>query len=97
MKTTVELPDGLVREIKVRAVHEGRKLKEVMADLLRKGLESPGPDHSESGQEYLTRDERTGLPVILCRHPVRSGQELSPERISDILIEQEVRWQHEAY
>ncbi len=38
MKTTLELPDDLVREIKLRAVHEGRKLKDVIADLLRTGL-----------------------------------------------------------
>src|SRR5882724_7863117 len=38
MKTTLELPDELVKEIKLRAVHEGKKLKDVVADLLRKGL-----------------------------------------------------------
>jgi hypothetical protein len=39
MKTTVDLPNDLVREIKLRAVNEGRKLKEVVTDLLRFGLE----------------------------------------------------------
>jgi plasmid stability protein len=38
MKTTLDLPDDLVKEVKLRAVHEGRKLKDEMADLLRKGL-----------------------------------------------------------
>lgn len=38
MKTTVDLPSELVREIKLRAVNEGRKLKEVVSDLLRFGL-----------------------------------------------------------
>jgi len=38
MKTTLELPDDLVKQIKLRAVHEGRKLKDAVADLLRKGL-----------------------------------------------------------
>jgi hypothetical protein len=38
MKTTVDLPSDLVREIKLRAVNEGRKLKEVVSDLLRFGL-----------------------------------------------------------
>ena len=38
MKTTLDLPDALVKEIKLRAVHEGKKLKDAMADLLRKGL-----------------------------------------------------------
>ena len=34
----MDLPDDLMKEIKLRAVHEGRKLKDEMADLLRKGL-----------------------------------------------------------
>jgi plasmid stability protein len=38
MKTTLELPDDLIKEIKLRAVHEGKKLKDAMADLLRTGL-----------------------------------------------------------
>jgi plasmid stability protein len=38
MKTTLHLPDDLVREIKLRAVREGKKLKDEVADLLRKGL-----------------------------------------------------------
>lgn len=38
MKTTVDLPPELVKEIKLRAVHDGRKLKETLADLLRIGL-----------------------------------------------------------
>ncbi len=38
MKTTVELPDDLVTEIKLLAVQEGKKLKDAVADLLRQGL-----------------------------------------------------------
>ena len=40
MKTTIDLPPSLVREMKLVAVHEGRKLKDVAADLLRSGLKS---------------------------------------------------------
>lgn len=38
MKTTIDLPIDLVREIKIRAVNGGRNLKEVVTDLLRSGL-----------------------------------------------------------
>src|SRR5207237_405716 len=38
IKTTIVLPDALVKQVKLRAVREGRKLKEAVADLLRKGL-----------------------------------------------------------
>ena len=38
MKTTLDLPDDLVKEIKLRALNEGKKLKDAMAELLRRGL-----------------------------------------------------------
>ena len=34
MKTTVDLPDDLVREVKLRAVYEGRKLKDMVAEIV---------------------------------------------------------------
>jgi hypothetical protein len=40
MKTTVELPDDLVKEIKLHALEEGQRLKEVVARLLRAGLDA---------------------------------------------------------
>lgn len=39
MKTTVELPDDLVTEIKVEAARRHRKLKDLVPELLRNGLE----------------------------------------------------------
>jgi len=42
MKTTLELPDDLVKEIRLLAVQEGKKLKDAVADLLRQGLEAAG-------------------------------------------------------
>ena len=44
MKTTFDLPPDLVREVKLRAVHEGRMLKDVAADLLTRGLTTEQPD-----------------------------------------------------
>jgi plasmid stability protein len=38
MKTTLELPDELMREVKIRAVHEHKKLKDTVAELIRKGI-----------------------------------------------------------
>lgn len=43
MKTTLDLPNDLVREVKLRAVNEGKKLKDVISDLLRQGLGHPAP------------------------------------------------------
>lgn len=68
MKTTLDLPDEIVREMKLRAVVQGRTLKELVADLLRQGLgmgqraplaRPPAGSMVEIGA--------TGLPVIRCR------------------------------
>jgi hypothetical protein len=37
MKTTLDLPHELMREVKIRAVHENKRLKHAIAELLRKG------------------------------------------------------------
>lgn len=39
MKTTIELPDPLMTEVKILAAREQRKLGELMAELVRAGLE----------------------------------------------------------
>ncbi|MDX1375087.1 MAG: hypothetical protein R3357_05950 [Burkholderiales bacterium] len=45
MKTTLELPDELMRRIKLRAVHRNRKLKDEIAQLLEAGLaQAPPPE-----------------------------------------------------
>ena len=38
MKTTLDLPDDLMREVKIRAIHEYKKLKDTIAELLKKGI-----------------------------------------------------------
>jgi hypothetical protein len=40
MKTTLDLPDDLMRQIKIDAAQEQMKLKELVADLLRRGRAS---------------------------------------------------------
>lgn len=41
MKTTVELPDDLMRRVKLRALREHKKLKQSVAELLERGLAEP--------------------------------------------------------
>ncbi len=38
MRTTLDLPDHLLTEIKIRAAKEHRKIKDVIAEALEKGL-----------------------------------------------------------
>lgn len=68
MKTTIDLPDDLVREAKLRALMQGRTLRDLVADLIRQGLGMPTP----SGHEPPLRGSavvvgQDGLPVIRCR------------------------------
>ena len=84
MKTTVELPDELFRAVKVRAASEGRKLKDVMAELIRRGL--AGEDEAGAG----TAPRRARLPLVACAHPAAVGQEVTPERAAEILAAGEV-------
>src|SRR5437667_9299218 len=80
MKTTIDLPADLVRQVKLEAVNEGKKLKDTMAELLRRGLSSRKPRES-------TRPSRVKLPLLQCR---RSAN-LPPKRVAEILSEQETR------
>jgi hypothetical protein len=93
MKTTIELPDGLVREIKMRAVSRRQKLKDTVAELLRKGLAAAdaGP---AAPTARVRRDRRTGLPVVECLHPAAAGEEVTPDRAAEILLAQDVSWLH---
>ena len=84
MKTTIELPGDLVREIKLRALHDGRKLKDAMADLLRQGLTARQPRG--------TRASRVKLPLVQCRRAAA----LSPEQVAGALLKQEAAWHHGA-
>jgi hypothetical protein len=38
VKTTLDLPDALMRQVKIRAVHEQKKLKDAIAEFIRKGM-----------------------------------------------------------
>lgn len=41
MKTTLDLPDPLMRRVKIRSASEGRKVKELIADPFEKELDTP--------------------------------------------------------
>lgn len=78
----MNLPDDLMRAVKLRALEENRSLQDTIADLLRRGLawqqERPTP-----------AKRRVSLPLVKCAHPAQYGQELTPERVARILIDEE--------
>src|SRR5438874_1368872 len=95
MKTTLELPDSLIREIKIRAVNRRQKLKDAVEELLRRGLAAAEPDPTSTGP-VVSRDKKTGLPLIECRHAATPATEMTPDRVAEILLNQEVEWHHGA-
>lgn len=81
MKTTLDLPDDLLRDIKIRAVRDNRKLKDAVADLLRRGL-AREPVASN-------RIRRVRLPLVQCAHRADPGAEITPRRAAAILLADE--------
>lgn len=82
MKTTIDLPDELMRAVKIRAVNEGRRLKDLVPELIKIGLAETQEPSSSVGQ-------RVRVPLVQCAHPSRPGQEMTPERVAEILLSEE--------
>ena len=82
MKTTLELPDELMRAVKIRAVNEGRRLKHVMAELIRRGL-------AEEPEAAGGARSRVRLPLVKCAHEARPEEEMTPDRVAEILLHEE--------
>ncbi|MCA9778836.1 MAG: antitoxin [Candidatus Eremiobacteraeota bacterium] len=79
-KTTLNLPEDLMKEVKIRAIEENQTLQETVAWLLRKGLEF------KSGK---SKGRRVQFPIIDCS-PAPPGKEITPEKAAEILLLQEV-------
>lgn len=62
MKTTLDLPDPLMRKIKIRAAGEGRKLKDLVAELLDLGLAAGSPSRQAG---YFKTDPEIGISVFV--------------------------------
>ena len=90
IKITLDLPDDLVKEVKLRALNDNRRLKDAVAELLRKGLAAGSETPAGVAESGLRKDRKTGLPLIECRKA--AAREISPKRAAEILLEQEVKW-----
>lgn len=89
MKTTLDLPADLIREMKIRAADEGRKLRDVATEIFRRGLMQSSPPDA-------TARHRIKLPLITCGKPVMPAKEMTAEQVAGVLLKQEVEWSHEA-
>jgi len=62
VRTTVDLPDPLFREVKTRAVQQGMKLKDLLAQYIEAGLHAPP---TTSGSAYA--GPRRPFPIPIAR------------------------------
>jgi plasmid stability protein len=83
MKTTLELPDDLMRKIRIRAAQGDRKLKDVVTELLRRGLAQAEAEAETAGSRH-----RVKLPLFKGR-PAAAGQEATPDVVKQILADEE--------
>jgi hypothetical protein len=74
-----------MREVKIRAVHENRRLKDVIADLLRRGLVA-----KEQESRGMAR-KRVTFPLVECSHPARPDEEMTPDRVAEVLLTEEAQ------
>ena len=72
-----------MRAVKIRAVHENRKLKEMVAQLLEVGLASESPPPVER--------RRVKFPLIDCGE-TKIGRDLTPEELAEVLNDEEAKW-----
>ena len=82
VKTTMDLPEDLIREMKFRAVREGRKLRDVAEEVLRRGLAAQATPAGGSIRQ------RVKLPIIPCP-PGAKPFELSGDRLLELATEAE--------
>ncbi len=64
MKTTVEIPDTLMRSAKIRAVREGSTLREILTEALQQYLAAPLVSDATTADPVVDIDAATGFPVI---------------------------------
>lgn len=88
MKTTFDLPEELVLELKLRSARERRKLKDVAAQVIRRGLqaqEAESAEHPTLPNGLMVNE--AGFPVYRCR----SDAPASHMRVEQLIaLEQEI-------
>ena len=63
MRTTLDLPDELMRHLKARAALERRSLRDLALDLIERGLRAPAPSAKAVATPLPTI--RLGRPMLL--------------------------------
>lgn len=78
MKMTFDLPADIAQRLRVIAAEEGIKLKDLMAEACRQFI-------SQHKKPKKTKADKLPFPIIKGGHPPKPGEELTPERVAEIL------------
>ena len=92
MKTTLELPDELVREVKIRAVFQGRTFKDLVTEFVRQGLRLPPVETKPPSRSTKVAVDVDGLPVIQSR-PRTGRRKMTVDQA--LKLEREAEYQEE--
>ena len=65
-----------MRAVRVRAANDRRRLKDVVAGLIRRGL-------ATEQRSVVHGARRVRLPLVICAHSAPPGEEPSPERVAE--------------
>ncbi len=78
MRTTLDLPDPLFKEVKTRAVQQGLKLKELLAIYIEAGLRSPSVPKNTAAHLEKLHPLPVGIPRVpdAPLHPAMTNAEL---------------------
>jgi hypothetical protein len=76
MKTTLELPDALMRRVKLRAVHRNQKLKDAIAQLLELGMAAVADaDKPPHAPKPVRLKDRRPLTIAAIESAIGVGRE----------------------
>jgi plasmid stability protein len=93
MKATFDLPPELVRQLKLRAVRDGQKLKDAAADVLRAGLAA---EARPSAPDSRPRVPKT-LPLIKVRPYSTPTEPLTGQALCDFMKDVDLQLEVERY
>jgi hypothetical protein len=91
VKATLDLPEHLVRQVKQRALQQGRPFKDLVAEYIRQGLHGTAGASPRSTLGVLELDA-DGLPVFR-RDPTITRS--SPDLVTALQLEQEALLQED--
>jgi plasmid stability protein len=70
MRTTLDLPDALMRHLKARAALEGRSLRDLVLELVERGLKAPATPaaHAPAALPTVRLGRPLALPATALNH-----------------------------